>query len=138
MNRLLRWLPAVVWMAVIFYLSHQTAGDLGTLLPFFQKWFPWMTSFDWGHFFVYFVLAIAFYWALLPKSRTWAGKALVVLLCVLYGVTDEYHQSFVPGRAPDILDLRNDAIGAALAMIALSIPAVDRLLQRTVTPSKKY
>ncbi|TMV46103.1 hypothetical protein FE783_27150 [Paenibacillus mesophilus] len=138
MNRLLRFLPAIVWMAVIFYMSHQTDNDLGTLLPFFQQWFPWMTSFDWGHFIVYFVLAVTFYWALLPRSSTWSGKALVVLLCLLYGVTDEYHQSFVPGRSPDVLDLRNDAIGAALAMLALSIPFVDRLFKSTVSVSKKY
>lgn len=138
MHRLLRILPAIVWMAVIFYMSHQTDNDLGTLLPFFQQWFPWMTSFDWGHFIVYFVLAVTFYWALLPRSSTWAGKALVVLLCLLYGVTDEFHQMFVPGRSPDVLDLRNDAIGAALAMLALSIPFVDRLFKITVSVSKKY
>jgi VanZ family protein len=35
-------------------------------------------------------------------------------LAVLYGVTDEVHQSFVPGRFPSVGDLVADAIGAAL------------------------
>ncbi|MEF3303936.1 VanZ family protein [Paenibacillus sp. GYB003] len=131
MSRLFRFLPAVLWMAVIFYMSHQTGSDLDSLLPFLQKWIPALQSFDFGHFILYFVLAVAFYWALLPRSATWGGKALVVLLCLLYGVTDEFHQSFVPGRSPDAADLRNDAIGAALAMLALSVPAVERLVKRS-------
>lgn len=138
MKRLLRWTPAGIWMAVIFYLSHQTADDLGTLLPFFQTWFPWMNSFDWGHFLAYFILAFCFHWALLPKTHSWSGKGLVVLLCIAYGVTDEFHQRFVPGRVPDWFDLRNDAIGAILAMLVASIPALDRLLRAASPSSKKY
>jgi len=130
MNRVVRYLPAVAWMALIFYMSHQTANELNTLLPLFQKWLPAMQSFDWGHFILYFVLAITYYWALLPQSASRPGKLAVVLLCLLYGVTDEFHQSFVPGRTPDVLDLRNDTIGAAIAMLVVSIPALDRLVRR--------
>lgn len=138
MERLSRYLPALVWMAVIFYMSHQTGDDLDTLLlPWFQALFPAMRSFDWGHFILYFLLAVVYYRALLPRSATWGGKALVVLLCLLYGITDEFHQSFVPGRSPDAADLRNDTIGAALAVLLLSVPAVDRLIGRTVS-NKKY
>lgn len=138
MDRMIRLLPAIVWMAVIFYMSHQTGDELGTLLPFFQAWFPAMASFNWGHFLLYFVLAVTYYWAFLPRSSTWKGKALVVLFCFAYGITDEFHQSFVPGRSPDVMDLRNDAIGAALAMAVVSIPVCERLLQKSVNVSKKY
>lgn len=130
MKRLIRFLPAVVWMAVIFGLSHQRGSELDSMLPFFQRWFPAMQSFDWGHFILYFVLGATLYWALLPFSCTWKGKALVVLLCLLYGVTDEFHQSFVPGRSPDVRDLRNDTIGAALAMLALAVPTLERAVKR--------
>ncbi|PYI54424.1 VanZ family protein [Paenibacillus flagellatus] len=138
MHRIVRWLPAVACMAAIFYLSHQTGDDLGTLLPFFQRLLPAMESFDWGHFFAYFGLALTYYWALLPRLSGWGGKALVVLLSVLYGVTDEFHQRFVEGRMSDVRDLRNDAIGAALAMLFVSLPAIDRLLRRASDASKKY
>ncbi|RKN86684.1 VanZ family protein [Paenibacillus ginsengarvi] len=131
MKRKLRFLPALIWMAVIFYMSHQTGSDLDTILPFFQQWIPAMHSFDFGHFILYFVLAVTLYGALLPASASWKGKALVVLLCLLYGVTDEFHQMFVPGRYPDVLDLRNDTIGAALAMLAVSVPGVKRIVQRS-------
>ncbi|GAA3407188.1 VanZ family protein [Paenibacillus hodogayensis] len=130
MKRAFRWLPAVIWMAVIFYMSHQSGDDLHTLLPWFQTFFPWMESFNWGHFALYFILAATFYWALLPRSAAWSGKALAVALCVLYGLTDEYHQSFVPGREPDLLDIRNDGIGAALAMLLLAWPPLERFVRR--------
>lgn len=130
MKRVLQWLPAVVWMSVIFYFSHQTGDDLRSYLPFFQQWFPAMESFDWGHFLAYFILGGAFYWALLPASLGWKGKAAAVALCFVYGLTDEYHQTFVDGRTPDLKDLRNDTIGAALAMLFLSLPWAERTVRR--------
>lgn len=138
MNRALQWLPAVVWMAVIFYMSHQTGDDLGSFLPLFQKWFPAMESFDWGHFLAYFILALTYYWALLPKAYSFKGKAAVIVLCVVYGITDEFHQRFVEGRTPDFMDLRNDAIGAFIAMLIVSVPVMDRLLRGIAPASKKY
>ena len=41
------------------------------------------------------------------KNAFWA-----VLLAVGYGVTDEWHQSFVPGRTPELRDLLADAVGS--------------------------
>lgn len=39
---------------------------------------------------------------------------LAALLATLYGLTDEWHQSFVPGRNSDVLDVVADAVGALL------------------------
>lgn len=136
MNLVKRWSPSIVWMAVIFYLSAQTGERLNSLLPLFHLVFPAMESFDWGHFIAYFILACTYYWALMQHPRDLLIKAIVVLLCGLYGVTDEYHQSFVAGRQPDILDVRNDMIGAALAMLFVSIPAVRRLLRKLANKMK--
>ena len=41
---------------------------------------------------------------------------LAFAISVLYGVSDEYHQSFVPGRDPSLLDWLVDALGAATAL----------------------
>lgn len=122
-----RWIPAFICMSLIFYLSHQPGDRLQTAVPWFQIIFPKMTSFNWGHFVAYFALALCIYAGLGSKWNHLRGKVLIVILCILYGVTDEFHQMFIPGRHPDLLDVRNDGIGAALAMIFISIPPVFRI-----------
>lgn len=122
----LRWLPAIIWMAVIFIMSSRTGDEMDTLLPFFQRWFPAMSNFNWGHFIAYFVLAAAFDFGIGPKSAKIPMKVLIVLLCGLYGLTDEYHQSFVGGRTEDWHDIRNDMIGAAVWVVLASIPQIRR------------
>jgi VanZ family protein len=130
MSQVLRWLPSILWMAAIFYFSSRTGSDLGGWLDEIRLLIPWMEGFDWGHFVSYFVLALTFLWGIRPRRAGWGVKLLVVLLCVLYGVTDEYHQSFVPGRTPDVADIRNDGIGAFLAMLVVSIPRISRYFER--------
>jgi len=44
--------------------------------------------------------------------------AVAVVVAVAYGVTDEWHQSFVPGRQSEVADLLADATGAGLAAVA--------------------
>jgi VanZ family protein len=124
MKNVVRLLPAVAWMGVIFYLSSRTGDDMGGWLSQIQRFIPFMEGLDWGHFLAYFILSLTYAWGFRKSKLTWGRKAIVVLLCVLYGVTDEYHQSFVPGRMPDMMDLRNDGIGAALAMLFVSLPVV--------------
>jgi VanZ family protein len=72
-----------------------------------------------GHFSVYFVLAIVLWWGLdgwnLSPSRR---LVIAFVIAVGYGVSDEWHQSFVPGRTPDIRDLAVDAAGAICGLLA--------------------
>jgi VanZ family protein len=53
------------------------------------------------------------------EGMTRARALAAVLFCILYGVSDEFHQSFVPGRTPDVRDLATDAVGAAIGAGAL-------------------
>ena len=41
-------------------------------------------------------------------------------LAVLYSATDEFHQSFVPGRHPAVTDVMIDALGAGLILFLAS------------------
>ena len=43
-----------------------------------------------------------------------------IVFCSLYGISDEYHQSFVPGRSSDIWDWAADTLGSALAILFIS------------------
>ena len=53
----------------------------------------------------------------LPPRLTWQQALIGFVIAALYGASDEFHQSFVPGRDADVLDVRADAIGAAIAMV---------------------
>ena len=55
------------------------------------------------------------------ERMTPARALAAVLFCLLFGVSDEFHQSFVPGRTPDSKDLVADGVGAALGVAALAI-----------------
>lgn len=64
----------------------------------------------------YALLALSFW-----RGLGWQGRCAGVawLLAVIYAVTDEVHQSFVPGRQPAVADvLVFDALGAALGLLA--------------------
>lgn len=126
MKRYIRWIPAILWMLLIFWLSSRTGSELGSLFPIVERFAPWLDGFNFGHFIAYYVLALLVWWGF--GSHRLSVKVIVVLLCLVYGATDEYHQTFVEGRYPDIYDLRNDGIGAALAMLTISIPFVRRRL----------
>jgi hypothetical protein len=130
MKRLFQWGPPVAVMAAIFYFSSRTGDQLNTLLPFFQELIPGMQGFDWGHFVAYFILGLTFLWAVSGERPGWKAMVLAVLLCLLYGMTDEYHQRFVAGRMSDWKDLRNDGIGATIAMLLVSLPAAGKLYGR--------
>jgi len=70
-----------------------------------------------AHFTVYAVLAFL-WWRALSRERMAdrAALGLAFVIAVLYAMSDEFHQSFVPGRRPGLSDVLIDAIGAATAI----------------------
>jgi VanZ family protein len=96
-------------MGLIFYLSAQS--ELPHLTP--PGW-PNVQDVA-GHSAVYAVLAFLWERALLGagvrRSALWA-----FVITVFYGLSDEFHQSFVPGRTATIFDLATDAGAAALML----------------------
>jgi VanZ family protein len=106
----LLWGPVVLQMAAIFVAS--SIPDLGAL--------PGGMSDKSGHGIGYAILAALLLRALAGgrlRSVTWTRSLAAVVLATLYGASDEFHQSFVPGRSPDRLDVVADSIGAAAAVV---------------------
>ena len=100
-------------MGVIFLLSHQP-GD--RFAPYLFRWADKL-----AHLGVYAALCVAFIYAFPGHIRRSEKKKIAVvsvLLCLLYGVSDEFHQSFVPGRYPSIADIVADVVGAVLACMS--------------------
>lgn len=53
------------------------------------------------------------------RRRGWAAAAAgPIVVTAVYGVLDEVHQAFVPGRSPDPADVAADLVGALLAVTA--------------------
>lgn len=109
-----RLLLPVAWMGVIFALSHQPT------LPYPENVNSMVIS-TLGHVGVYAILATLVWWALgiTDVSHRWR-IVIPVAIAFLYGLTDEWHQSFVPGRTPDVRDIVADTIGAVLAMVVVT------------------
>lgn len=65
-----------------------------------------------GHFLVFGLLATL----LCRLGSGWRAAGWALLAASAFGATDEWHQAYVPGRAPDALDWIADTLGAALAV----------------------
>jgi VanZ family protein len=97
-----RWLPVVAWAALIFALSG--IPSLGTGLG---VWDEILRS--GAHVVEYAVLGALLSRALAAAPSLAAGIA--------YAVTDELHQSLVPGRGASFLDLGLDSVGVVAGVI---------------------
>ena len=106
---LIRKIPLLVVMVTIFALSHQPGDSLPLpALPGLDKF---------AHAGVYGVLAAAALFALAPSSRQSKPVAVaigVAAFCLLFGLSDEYHQSFIDGRFASGWDLFADGLGAIM------------------------
>lgn len=75
-----------------------------------------------GHFLEYFLLALLIYRALRQTSPTKGSRWAAVLTLaagVIFAISDEWHQSFVPHREPAVRDVLIDSAGI-LTALALS------------------
>lgn len=113
---MLRLVPALLYMALIFYLSSQPAPNIGV-------------SDKTLHFVAYGLLALLLLWGLLGIAPFRGAALLSLVLTALYGASDEWHQSYVPGRSPELLDVAADAAGG-LAVLLLVAGARSVLLRR--------
>ncbi len=112
-----RYAPAAAVMIAIFVLSSRTGDEMNSWLPWAQKWVPFLTDFNPMHYVAYFGLALTIAFGQGKAALTALGCIVNVAICVVYGITDEWHQSYVPMRSPDASDLLHDFIGAAVAAL---------------------
>jgi VanZ family protein len=108
---LARWIPVVIWMAIIFALSAQSSFPRGPE-PMLEVLLRKI-----AHLSEYAVLAIL-------VARALGGAAIPTLVLVfrtmaivlVYAISDEIHQSFVPSRMPSPTDVIIDMIGALIGL----------------------
>jgi VanZ family protein len=98
------WCATAAWAAVIFMMSAKPGSQI-----------PGRFS-EIAHFTEYLMLGMLLYGAL--KTSGWRRAGLLALVFAsLYGVTDEFHQAFVPQRTPDPMDWALDTLGAAVGVL---------------------
>jgi len=104
------------WCAIIFFLSSQSALPVPTelLFPHSDKLM---------HATAYAVMGMLAWQAFRHAGLKMAATLLLSAgFCSLYGVSDEWHQSFVPGRMVDPFDWLADTVGGiAGAIVAARI-----------------
>ncbi len=111
LSKIRYWLPAIIWMGVIFFLSSRASVRAAAFDPmdFLIKKF--------AHFVEYFALYQFIYYGL-NKSTSWTKIQKIIISLVLttiYAGTDEYHQTFVAGREGRVRDVLIDSLGAVVS-----------------------
>ena len=110
-QRFLRWIPAVIMMIFIFIASGTPGGEL----PEFGK-FNLIVK-KGGHMTGYALLAIACFFATYGDFKNVTRSAILSMcISIVYAASDEFHQSFTPGRFPSVIDVGIDTAGAIIGV----------------------
>lgn len=107
-----RIIPVALVMGIIFFLSHQKGSSLPLpSIPYIDKL---------AHFLIYSLLAGTALFAFPSSMRLGHPERKVVavmIFCLIYGITDELHQAFIPERDASIWDLFADFLGGAATVL---------------------
>lgn len=100
------WLPVLAYMSLIFYLSSLPSVSVPTIgVSFSDKLY---------HVAEYFGLSVLLFRA---SRKSGFAYAFSIIFASFYGITDEFHQLFVPGRMFSVYDMIANAIGASLILL---------------------
>lgn len=102
---IIHWILVILYAALIFYLS---SGPLTVDLPGNDK-LHHMIEYGIFSFLLCNALSSSF-----KKERAWKIAFLAIVLTLLYGISDEFHQLFVPERSADLYDVVADTSGAII------------------------
>jgi hypothetical protein len=114
LEKIYLWLPVIVWGAIIFTFSSSGAPSVSQVY-----WKDFVVK-KIAHLVEYAVLAILLFRAMKGSGVNSTNSMLYsILVSFFYAVTDEFHQSFTPGREPTVRDVVIDSVGSMMAMFSL-------------------
>ena len=122
----LAWLPVAAYLGLIWALSSMSTLPSIEAIPFKDKG---------AHFLEYAALGFLFSYALTRQFSEWKALKvfiLTTLFALAWGLSDEFHQAFVPGRDSSLLDACADTLGGFIG--ATLYPVVSAFGRRR-TPS---
>ena len=134
-RKIIPWLLVMLWMSLIFYLSHQPVAGSNKLstditeviVEIAEKINP-NKDFNLrhlnhiirknAHFFSYLVLGVLVANGLSTSGiRGYRVIGITLLICVIYAISDEVHQLFILGRGGQVKDVIIDSAGAVVGIL---------------------
>lgn len=111
------WLITIIITGIIFYLSSLTFPSGGTpTTNFFSILY---------HFLAFFFLALFLLISLIQGRINQTLLITGILIAIIYSISDEIHQYFVPGRASSISDILINTAGILTSSIIYSIHCIN-------------
>lgn len=108
-NQMVYWVPVYFYAGLVFYLS-----SIPQIIPpatgvYYSTWIL--------HIIEYFLLSLLLFRALLNSKFRKRALLFAVLIAIIYGITDEFHQLFVQGRSSTWVDVLFDGLGGSLIIL---------------------
>lgn len=110
MNTFKYYLPAIAVAAILFFLSSLPGHSVPRMGFQYEDLFL--------HFLAYSVFGYTLGLAFLHNPPSVSSKRILLafLIGLIYAISDEYHQSFVPGRSPAVSDVIADCLGSLFGL----------------------
>lgn len=122
---ILTWTPVFLWMGVIFTFSSIPTFPTNGII-----WWDFILKKS-AHIIEYGVLFALLFRALnQTKNKQDFNLEFAIYcltFCILYAISDEYHQSFTPGRTPNIRDVGFDTIGILISLCIIKSKKIKLL-----------
>ncbi|MGL4998853.1 MAG: VanZ family protein [Cetobacterium sp.] len=116
-------ISSVLVMLTIFWFSHQNGEESLKQSNFMLQYLKDLLDIfnldvrKLAHFTIYFILGANYFLAF--KELTFESAVKSIGLTMLYAISDEFHQSFIPNRGPAVKDVLIDTSGGALAILVI-------------------
>lgn len=129
MKKTINIILTITWMAFIFIMSSFNSTESSNQSNFIVNFIVDIFNINniellsliirkLAHFTEYFILGILVYNMIHSYNKK---SYIAIIICILYAISDEIHQSFVPGRSCQILDMTIDSLGAIAGIYLLQI-----------------
>jgi hypothetical protein len=108
------WLPALIWGYIIFSFSSIQTHPVSVI-----HWQDFIVKKS-AHLTEYGIFAVLVYRAFKGSSySSLKSFYFALIVCLIYGISDEFHQMFTPGREPTLRDSLIDASGAFIVLLGI-------------------
>ena len=139
------WYPALIIMVFIFIMSSFAASDSdkqsGLVVNIIETVFPDAKNIDFlvtlvrkaAHFTEYAILGL-----LVARGLKIYDKSpwFAIAICALYSASDEFHQTFVPGRSGELRDILVDTAGATFGTAIFWLTHRTKKIQKSSNQNK--